>query len=96
MFGYGVLCKSWPGGEVNLMNIEGVGLKNAAWRNWANYFLVLFICTMALSTCVGGQVGVIGVSHRPSDMLRLPVRIMFFFQHLKGFLVKNGLTVIIT
>ena len=70
------------------MNIEGVGLKNAAWRNWANYLLVLFFYTMALAACVGGRVGVSGVSHRPSDMLRLPVRMVFFWGYMKEFFVK--------
>ena len=78
------------------MNVEGTGLKHAAWRDWANYFLVLFICTMALAVYAGGRVGVSGVSHRPYDMLRLPGRMMFlFFPALEGVFVKNGWTDII-
>ena len=42
MLGDEVLCKSWPSGEVTFLidriNVEGAGLKHAAWRNWANYF----------------------------------------------------------
>ena len=83
MLGDEVLCKSWPGGEVTLfiarMNAEGAGLKYASWNNWANSFLVLFIWTIALTGCDVGLVGVSGMSHRPSDTLCLPVRIMFLF-----------------
>ena len=61
------------------MNVEGVGLKHAACRNWANYFLVLFIYTMVLAYCAGVQVGVSGISHRPSDMLNFTVRMIFLF-----------------
>ena len=83
MLGDEVLCKYWPGGEVTLfiawMNVEGVGLKHAAWRNWANSFLVLFIWTVAFDACGGGRVGISEVSHRSSDMLRLTFRMMFLF-----------------
>ena len=64
---------------IDWMNVEGAGLKYSARRNWANYFLVLFIYTMALAAFAGGRVGVSGMSHRPSDMLRLPDRMMFLF-----------------
>ena len=83
MLGDEVLCKSWPGGEVTLfiswMNVEGTGLKHAAWSKWANYFLVLFIWTIALAAFYGLLVGVSGMSHIPSDMLRLHARTMFYF-----------------
>ena len=42
-------------------------------------FLVLFICTMTLAACADGQVNVSGMSHRPSDIFHLPVRMMFLF-----------------
>ena len=53
---------------------------------------------MELGACACGRFGVSGMSHRPSDMLRWPVIMMFliFVQHLKEFFVKNGLIVIIT
>ena len=71
------------------MNVEGAGIKLATWRNWENYFLVFFICTMALATYAGGRVGVSGMSHIPSDILRLPVRMVFFLiHHLEFFLLK--------
>ena len=68
----------WPF-LIDWMNVEDVALTHAAWRNWANYFLDLFICTMALPACACGQVGGSEMSHSPSDMLRLPVRMMFLF-----------------
>ena len=46
---------------------------------------------MSLDDCAGGWVGVNGMSHRTSDMLRLPVRMMFlfFFRTIEGkFLLK--------
>ena len=83
MIGDEFLCKSWTGGEVTLLiawtNVEGAGLKHAVWRDWANYFLVLFICTMTLAACACGRIGVSGMFHRPYDMLRLPVIIMSLF-----------------
>ena len=83
MIGYEVLCKSWPGDEVKLfiagINFEGEGLKHAAWRNWDNYVLVLFIWTISLSACDCELVGISGMSHRASDMLRLTFIIMFLF-----------------
>ena len=66
------------------MNVEGAGIKHSAWMNWDNYFLVLFIRTMTLAACAGGKVGVSGMSHRKSDMLRLLVRMMLFFPKMEG------------
>ena len=52
-----VLCQSWPGGELTIfisrMNVEGAELKHAVLRNWSNYFLVFFICIIALTACDG-------------------------------------------
>ena len=57
MLGDELLCQYWSGGEVviyiDLMNLEGARLKQAAWRDWANYFLILFISTLARADCVG-------------------------------------------
>ena len=64
---------------ISWKNVEGEGLNHAAWRNWANYVLVLFICTMTLAACACGRIGVSGMFHRPYDMLRLPVIIMSLF-----------------
>ena len=61
------------------MNVEGAGIKRAVWSNWVNYFLVLFICTVELAACDVRRVGVNDMSHRPSDMLRLSVRMIFLF-----------------
>ena len=40
MLRYEFLCQYRPGVKVAisiaLMNVEGVGLKHAAWRNWSN------------------------------------------------------------
>ena len=83
MLGDEVVCKYWPGGELTLfidgMNVEGAGPKHAAWRNWANYVLVLLIWTIELDSCDRGLVGASGISHIQSDMLHLPVRMMFLF-----------------
>ena len=38
---------------IALTNVEGAGIKHAAWRNWDNYLLVLFIWTISLDDCVG-------------------------------------------
>ena len=72
------------------MNVEGTVLKHAAWRDWANYFLVLFIWTIPLTACDVGLVGVSGVYHRQFDTLCLPVRMMllFFSKTWRHFLLK--------
>ena len=68
------------------INVEGVGLKHAACRNWANYFLVLFIFIISLASCDGLLVGVSGMSHIPSNVFRLPVRTRFYsYRRLEGF-----------
>ena len=71
------------------MNVEGARLKHASWRNWGNYFLVLFVWKIVLAACDGLIGGVCGISHRASDLLCLPVRIVFFIniQDLKEFFV---------
>ena len=61
------------------MNVQGAGIKYAAWRNWANSFLVLLIYTVSLAACDGGLVGVSVMCQRSYDMLNLPVRMMFIF-----------------
>ena len=47
MLGDKLLFQYRLGGKVEnfiaLMNVEGAGMKHATWRNWSNYFLVLFI-----------------------------------------------------
>ena len=64
---------------IDWMNITSAGLKHAAWRNWANYVLVFFVCTMELAACAGVRVGISGMYHWPSDMFCLTVRMMFLF-----------------
>ena len=61
------------------MNAEGTELKNVAWRNRSNYFLVLFIWKIALATCDGWLGGVSGISNRPSYFFRLPVSVRFYY-----------------
>ena len=68
----------WPF-FISRINVEGVGLKHVSWRNYANYFLVLFIWTMELSARAGWRVSASEMSHRPYYMLRLPMRIYLLF-----------------
>ena len=44
----------WQGDNffMDLVNVEGAVMKHVAWRNWANYFLALFIWKMALADFV--------------------------------------------
>ena len=75
---------------IDRINVEGVGIKHAAWRNWANYCFVLLICTMKLSECAYGWVSESGMSHKPSNMLCLPFRMTFLFSSntWRNFLLK--------
>ena len=79
MIGDELLCQSWTGGEVDFfidsMNVEGVGLKHGAWRDWANNCFVFFIWTIALYECLGWLSGVNAISQRPSEVFYSPVRI---------------------
>ena len=63
---------------IDLMNVEGAGLKHSALSNWANCFLVLFIWAISLADCVGLLGGVSGISQKPSEVLRSPAIINFF------------------
>ena len=68
------------------MNAEGTELKNVAWRNRSNYFLVLFIWKIALAACDDVLVSGSGISHIPYGMLCLPVGIML--RNWRGFLLE--------
>ena len=66
------------------INVKCAGLKHAAWRNWANYFFLLFTLTIARADCVEWIIGVNGISQRPSEVLLSPFMISFSYHPILG------------
>ena len=83
---------------IALTNVEGAGMKHAAWKNWANYFLVLFIWKMPLAVGAGRLVRVNGIYQRPFGSVVFACEDYFFVtvHDLQRYLFKNGLAHTIT
>ena len=80
--GTGIVCSGVGVGSGFGMTGGAQGIscfRSFAMDSIANYLLVLFICTIGLSPCDGWLGVVSGMSHRPSDLLVLPVRIVFYY-----------------